>query len=141
MTDFQPNLPPRRRFGPLHIVLTILAGLAILGVALFFILRSALGPMVEAGDAYMGAMRDGNGSLVYILSAPALQQELGSAAQVEARMGAYRPSTWSWSSRALRNGRGHLTGSVTYRSGRNGTAELNLTTVDSEWRVDGFRLN
>ena len=141
MTDLHPTMKPPRRFGPLKIIAIVLAGFAILGIALFFILKSALGPVTEAGDAYMGAMRDGNYAQVYALSAPSLQQELGSAGQISGQMGRYRPSTWSWSSRSVQNGYGRLAGSVTYQSGNNGTAELNLSKVDGQWRVTGFRLN
>lgn len=140
MTDFHPT-PQQRRFGRGKIVLVVLGGLMVFGVALFLILRTALGPVTEAGDNFMGALRDGNYPQAYALAAPDLQQTLGSAERLGATTGAYRPLQWSWSTRSVRNGYGKLGGSATYQSGNNGTAELRLVKVDGQWRVNAFRLN
>lgn len=140
MTDLS-STTPRRRFGLKKILLLVVGGLVIFGVGLFLILRSALGPVTEAGDGFMSALRDRNEAQAYTLAAPALQQELGSAERMAATVGAYRPSEWSWSSRSVRNNDGRLSGSVTYQGGRTGTAELALVHADGQWRVTGFRLN
>ena len=139
MTDLGPM--GRRRFGPRKVIAAILVGLAIFGVGLFFILRSALGPLVESGDAFMGALRDGDYQLAYAQTAPELQRTLGSTEGLSVTVTDYRPSSWSWSQRSVRNGTGYLSGSVTYRAGNHGTAELRLMKVDGAWRVAAFRLN
>lgn len=140
MTDFHSS-PRRRRFGPGKIILVVLAGLSVLGISLFFILKGALGPLVEAGDGFMGALRDGNYQQAYVQAAPELRQALGGAEGLSATATNYRPSSWSWSQRSIRNGTGYLSGSVTYRAGNNGTVELRLTKVNDAWRVTAFRLN
>lgn len=140
MTDLQ-STAPRRRFGPRQIIFIVLAGLAILGVALFFILKSALGPVIDAGDAFMGALRDRNDTQAYTAAAPELQQRLGSVVGLTVTMDAYRPREWSWSTRSVRNGIGELSGNVTYQGGNQGTAELRLNKVDGSWRVTAFRFN
>lgn len=140
MTDLYPA-PPRRRFGAGKIILVVIAGLAIFGAALFFILRTALGPVVDAGDAFMGALRDRNDGQAYATAAPDLRRRLGGADQLTATIGVYRPSQWSWSTRSVRNGVGDLSGSVTWQGGNRGTAELRLNKVDGVWRVTAFRFN
>lgn len=140
MTDLDPTAS-QRRFGPRKIILVVLAGLAVLGVALFFILKSALGPVLDAGDAFMGALRDRNDSQAYAAAAPDLQQRLGSVGGLTVTVDAYRPSQWSWSTRSVRNGIGDLSGSVTYQGGNRGSAELRLGKVDGTWRVTAFRFN
>jgi hypothetical protein len=141
MTNLNPGLRPRRRFNPWLLVPIILAAFAVFGVALFLILRSALGPVVTAGDAFMGALRDGNYAQAYAEAAPDLQQALGGAERLSGTAPTYRPSSWSWSQRSVRNGTGYLSGTVTYRAGNGGTAELRLAKVDGQWRVSAFRLN
>ena len=140
MTDPQP-IAPRRRFGPRKITLVVLAGLAIFGVALFFILKSALGPVIDAGDAFMAALRDRNDAQAYAAAAPELQRSLGSVGGLTVTVDNYRPSQWSWSTRSVRNGLGELSGSVTWQSGHGGTASLSLSRIDGTWRVTAFRLN
>jgi hypothetical protein len=141
MTDLNPALRPRRGFGPGKIILVVLGGVAILGLALFFILKGALGPLVEAGDGFMGLLRDGNYSQAWAQAAPELQRVLGSPERLAATGSSYQPSRWSWSQRSVRNGQGYLSGSVTYRRGNEGTVDLNLVQVGGQWRVSGFRLN
>ncbi|HYD13428.1 MAG TPA: DUF4864 domain-containing protein [Allosphingosinicella sp.] len=140
MTDLS-STRPRRRFGLRKILLLVLGGLVIFGVGLFLILRAALGPVSEAADAFMSALRDGNEAQAFALAAPSLQQELGSAERMAASVGAYRPSSWSWSSRSVRNSDGRLSGSVTFQGGRTGTAEMSLVHDGEGWRVTGIRMN
>jgi hypothetical protein len=140
MTDLDPTAS-QRRFGSRKIILVVLAGLAIFGVALFYILRSALGPVIDAGDSFMGALRDGNDSAAYAAAAPDLQRQLGSVGGMTVTIDNYRPSQWSWSTRSLVNGVGDLSGNVTYQSGNRGTAELRFGKVDGAWRVTSFRFN
>jgi len=140
VTDLHPT-PPRRRFGPGKIILVVLAGLAVFGVALFFILKGALGPLVEAGDGFMGALHDGDYVQAYARAAPDLQRRLGSAEGLRAVVVGYRPISWSWSQRSVRNGDGFLEGSATYPANNNGSAELRLRQIDGQWRVTAFELN
>jgi hypothetical protein len=140
MTDLDPTAS-RRRFGSRKIILVVLAGLAIFGVALFFILKSALGPVIDAGDAFMAALRDRNDTQAYAAAAPDLQQRLGSVGGLTVTVDNYRPSQWSWSTRSVRNGTGDLSGNVTYQGGNRGTAELRLSKIDGGWRVTAFRFN
>jgi hypothetical protein len=140
MTDPRP-IGPRRRFGPRKIILVVLAGLAIFGVALFFILKSALGPVIDAGDAFIAALRDHNDTQAYAAAAPDLQRQLGSVGGLTVTMDNYRPTQWSWSTRSVRNGVGDLSGNVTYQGGRRGTTQLSLSRIDGNWRVTAFRFN
>jgi len=140
MTDLHPSMQPRRRLG-LKIAIAVIVGLAVLGTALFVILKGALGPLVESGDGFMGALRDGNYMQAYSQATPDLQQALGSPEGLGATVAIYRPASWSWSQRSVRNGGGYLTGNVTYRTGNSGTASLRFIQVDGQWRVTAFQLN
>lgn len=144
MTDRNRDLgaPPRRGFfRARNIVLIVLAGLALFGGGLYLILSTALGPLVQSGDDFMGGLANGQYERAYALTTPALRQQVGDAAGLERAVGAYRPREWSWSQRSIRNGLGRLEGSVSYNGGRTGTARLNLLQVDGQWRVEGFSLN
>ena len=105
------------------------------------ILSWALGPMVQSGDDFMGALRDRQFDRAYALSTPALQREVGDAARMGAAIGIYQPAEWSWSTRSVRNGVGRLEGAVTYSGGRSGSVRLQLEQVDGQWRVVAYRLN
>ena len=143
MTDMNRALgaPPRQRLRPWHIVLIVLGGLALFGGGLYAILSWALGPMVQSGDDFMAALRDRQFDGAYALTTPALQREVGDAARMGGSIGVYQPAEWSWAQRSVRNGVGRLEGSVTYRGGQSGRAQLQLDQVDGQWRVSAYRLN
>jgi hypothetical protein len=136
-----PGATPRRRLRAWHIVLIVFGGAAILGGGLYLILSSALGPMVQSGDDFMGGLRDRQFDRAYALATPALQREIGNAASMAQSIGAYQPAEWSWSQRSVRNGVGRLEGSVTYSGGRSGHVRLQLQQVDGQWRVEVYSLN
>jgi len=143
MTDLNPGMaaPRRRRLRAWHIVLIVLGGLALLGGGLYLILSTALGPLVQSGDDFMGGLRDSQYERAFALATPALQREAGDAAGLGRAIGAWRPTAWRWSQRSIRNGAGRLEGSVTYGGGRNGRVRLQLQQVDGQWRVEAYRLN
>ena len=143
MTDMNRNAgaPPRRRLRAWHIVLIVVGGVGILGGGLYLILSTALGPMVQSGDDFMGGLRDRQFDRAYALTTPTLQREIGSAASMGQSIGAYQPAGWSWSQRSIRNGVGRLEGSVTYGGGRSGQVRLQLQEVDGQWRVEAYSLN
>lgn len=143
MTETGAPSPPRlsQRIRPWQIVLIVIGGFAAFGLILFFILSRALGPLVESGDQFMGALRDGDFQRAYSLSTPALQREIGDARRMGPNLGTYQPVEWSWSGRSIRNGIGQLQGSVTYRGGEGGRARLELHKIDGQWRVAAYRLN
>ena len=107
----------------------------------FTLVLSLTRPVVDGADAFMGALKDGQYEQAYARAAPSLQQELGDANGLAARIGPYRPQEWSWSQRKLRNGIGNVSGRATWQSGNSGTAEIELHQVNGEWRVVAFRFN
>ncbi len=72
-----PGLAPARRRSPLLIIIGIVVGLLLLcGVGIALLIGGVLAttqPVVNAGDAYMTALRDGNYSKAFDLSASSLQ--------------------------------------------------------------------
>jgi hypothetical protein len=133
--------PPRPRWGVGKILGIGCLGLIAMGAGIFFLVMRLTQPVVDVADAFMGALRDGDNNRAFQIAAPPLQRELGSAEQLGASIGAYRPQDWSWSSRSIRNDRGNVSGSVTYQGGRTGTAQIRMSQVDGEWRVTAYRLN
>ncbi len=110
--------PPRRR-SPWLIIGGIVLGLVLLcgiGAALLFsTVINATQPMANGGEAFMTAIRDGDYNKAYSLCTPALQQELKSADDLKAAMGAKQPTSWSFTSRAINNGQGTLSGTTQYK--------------------------
>lgn len=140
MTESAPQwgTPPKQRLRPWHIVLIVFGGIALFGGGLWWFLSWALGPMIASGDDFMRALQARDHARAYSLAAPTLQRELGDA---ERMRGASPPpfAEWSWSQRSIRNDVGRLSGSVSYEGGRNGHVALQLSQVDGQWRVTGYR--
>jgi hypothetical protein len=133
--------PPPRRWKVWHFILIGLGALALLGAVLYFILSSVLTPIVASGDEFMTALKNGDYERARSLTTPALREELGSAQQLAQTASGYRPDSWSWGQRRMRNGVGLLDGSTIYQGGRIGTVRLTLNEVDGQWRVASFSLN
>lgn len=132
---------PKRRWRTWHFILIGLVAVAALAAAIVTLVFSLTRPVVEAADTFMGALRDGDYSRAFSQSAPALQRELGGAEGYGRGIGPYRPATWSWSQRSIRNGIGRVSGSVTYQNGTSGTVRLTMHQVDDSWRVEGYSFN
>jgi hypothetical protein len=132
---------PRRRWRVWHFILIGLLGVALLAAGIFFLVASLTRPVVDAADAFMTALKDGDFGRASSQSTPALQREVGGAEGYGRGIGAYRPATWSWSQRSIRNGIGRVSGSVTYQDGRSGSVALTMRQADDSWRVEGYSFN
>jgi hypothetical protein len=132
---------PKRRWKLWHfLAIGGVVLVAFVGI-LFTVVFSLTRPVVDGADGFMGALKGGQYEQAYARAAPSLQQELGNAQGLEARIGAYRPQQWSWSQRQLRNGIGQVSGQADWQGGNQGTAEIVLHKVNDEWRVVAFRFN
>jgi hypothetical protein len=139
--DALDTTAPKRRWRAWHFILIGVLAVAALAAAIFTLVFSLTGPVVAAADSFMGALRDGDYSRAFSQSAPALQRELGDAQGYARGIGRYRPASWSWSQRSIRNGVGRVSGSVTYRNGANGSVQLTMSQIDDRWRVEGYSFN
>ena len=143
-----PAPPSERKRSPiLTILLVVLGVLIICGFgsalafgALFGGVFAVTQPVVDAGDAYMRALRDGDYDTAFELSAPSLQQEAGNAAGIAAALSSKQPSTWSFNSRNINNNDGNVSGTTTYKDGTTGTVEISLTKIGNDWKVVGISL-
>ncbi len=135
--------PPRRRsplliIGIIVIVLLVLCGVGFF--ALFAVINTATQPVVDAGDAYMTALRDGNYTQAFNLSAPALQQQVTDAAGLQTALSSKQPTSWSWNSKSVNNDQGALSGTTSYKDGTTGTVDVALSKIGNDWKVTGISL-
>lgn len=133
--------PPRGGFKIWYLVPIGCLGLIALAAAIFFFVFALTRPVVDTGDAFMNALKAGDNAAAYALATPSLQRELGSADALGKMAGTYRPSTWSWSQRSIKNSIGRVEGGVTFTDGRSGHARIILEQVGGQWKVSGFNLN
>jgi hypothetical protein len=136
--------PPARGRSPLLIIGIIVLSLLLIcgigGAILFSTILNATQPVVDAGEAYLTALRDGDYSRAYDLSGPALQQEVGDAEGLQTRLGTRQLASWSVNSRNISNNQGSLEGTTTYTTGETGTFEMSLTQAGNDWKVVGIAL-
>ena len=135
--------PPRGRSPLLIIGIIVLAVVLICGIGGALLVGGVLNatqPIANAGEAYMTALRDGDYNRAYDLSAPALQQEAGSAEGLQTVLGTKPLASWSFNSRNISNNQGSLEGTTTYTDGSTGTVTMALTQVGSDWKVSGISL-
>lgn len=140
--------PPKSKRSPLLIACGIIVGLLLLcgiggllgGFALFNGVMNATQPIATSGETFMTALRDGDYNKAYGLCTPALQQELKSADDLKAAMTAKQPTSWSFTSRAINNGQGTLSGTTQYKDGSSGTVDLVLAQVGADWKISGASL-
>jgi hypothetical protein len=138
-----PGAPPSRR-SPLLIIGGIMLALLLLcgvgGFLLFNTVMNATQPVVNAGEAYMAALRDGDFTRAFEMSDTALQQEVGDAEGLQAALGDKQLASWSFTSRAINNAQGTLSGTTAYTNGETGTVDMTLTQVGNNWKVAGITL-
>src|ERR1044072_3630749 len=89
--DAIPRGRPERRWRPWHFIaiggVVLVAFVAIVFTLVFSLTR----PVADGADAFMGALKDGRYEQAYARAAPSLQQELGNAEGLGARVGPHRP--------------------------------------------------
>ncbi|HVQ07218.1 MAG TPA: DUF4864 domain-containing protein [Allosphingosinicella sp.] len=129
---------PKRRWRVWHFILIGVVGVGLLAAGIVFLVVSLTRPVVDTADAFMAALRDGDFGRASSHTTPALQRETGGAEGFARGIGVYRPATWSWSQRSIRNGIGRVSGSVTYQNGANGSVRLTMGQIDDRWRVEGY---
>jgi Domain of unknown function (DUF4864) len=134
-------IAPKRRWRVWHFILIGVVAAAALAAGIFFLVTLLTRPVVDTADAFMTALKDGDFGRASGHATPALQQETGGAEGFARGIGVYRPATWSWSQRSIRNGIGRVSGSVTYQNGANGSVRLTMSQVDDRWRVEGYSFN
>lgn len=143
-----PPVEAPRKKSPLLLILAIVGGVIVLCVVGIIVFAGSIfggvmaltQPVVDAGDSYMSALRDGDYGRAFELSAPSLQDEVGNAAGLEDALGFKQPASWTFTSRSIRNGEGRVSGDTKYKAGDSGTVEIILTQINNEWKVLGISL-
>ena len=97
-----------------------------------------LGPMAEAGNAFMKTMKAGDSTASFAKLAAPLQKEIGG----EEGWGKFAeprvPKEWSFSNKAISNGEGTLEGSADFANGQHLDVRLTLVKESADWKVAGI---
>lgn len=128
-------------------ILIILAGL-VLVACIGIIAVAAIGglgftqPAANTADAFMSALQQGNYAQAYALCAPALQQELGTADDLQTLIenAQVKPAKWTFNSREVSGNEGQVEGNVTFQDNRTGAVRITLQSSGNVWQVIGFDL-
>jgi len=139
-----PMAPPPRRRSPLLIIGIVVVALIVVCAigffAIFGIALTATQPVVDAGNTYMTALRDGDYAKAFSMSTQTLQQQVGDAQGLQTAIGDQQPATWSFDSRNVNNDLGDLTGTATYKSGKSGPLHIQFNKVGNDWKVSFIQL-
>ena len=98
-----------------------------------------LGPMADAGQAFMKSMKDADHEASFRMLAKALQEKIGGQEGWDAFCEPRVPTEWSFSNRNIENSQGHLSGSVKMANGQSLNVELTLVKEDNLWKLTGVR--
>ena len=131
----------------LLIILGIAGGLAVITcIVLFVVIFGAATrltqPAADAGDAFLTAIQQADYARGYGLCSSDLQNEFGSAANLEDwfKSNGIEPVAWSYSSRSVSGDTAELIGSLTLTGGQEAAMSIFLINVGDAWRIDGFHL-
>lgn len=120
----------------MRIVILVGGGFLALIVFIVVLLSFVFGvtqPVVDAGNNYMQALKDGRTNDAYAMLAPEVQDAISQ----DNFFGAYLES-WTISQRSIRNGVGKMAGSAII-DGENYSYELYFREIDGEWRITSYQ--
>ena len=102
-----------------------------IGGAAFFLTQG----VADASDAYLEALKQGDYATAYELSAPNVQEELGSAEGLQRFVteNNFHPQSWNFNNRSVENNTGSLIGTVTLQNGVVVDTEMDFRKIDGEW--------
>ena len=111
----------------------------VVGGAVFFATQG----IADASDEYLEAIKHGDYATAFELSAPNVQQELGSAEGMQQFVNetGFFVESWNFNNRSVENNTGTLTGTVTLQNGVVVNTEMNFQKFDGDWRVTGLNFN
>jgi len=97
-------------------------------------------PVVDAGNAYMEAIKAGDYATAYDLSASNVQSEMGSVEGLQTFFTSnnFFPESWSFNSRSIENNTGQLLGNASLRGGIEVSLELSFIKEGDAWKVRGI---
>ena len=119
-----------------------IGGVVLTGGLAAFGIGAAFGPIDTVANDFMTGLRDGNWQQAYSQMSPELQREVGNVNQFQQLItrGQAIPASWNWTSRNVNNELATWRGTVQFKTGRSGTAELDLRRSGNEWRIVSFDL-
>lgn len=121
----------------------VLAGLVVLMVAGSILAAcgplAELGPLGDAGDAFLNALKRGDDAAAFDMLSSDLQDEVGGRDNwIAAWSQSERPENWSFTSRRIENNIGYLEGTMTWNDGQQTRCNLALSNVSGTWRIVGY---
>ncbi len=116
-------------------VLVLLAGLVLVACGPL----AELGPLGDAGDAFMTALKNGDWAGSYAMLSAGTQRDLATAEEWAAGWAqAERPVSWAFNSRSIENDTGRLEGTVDWDTGQKSECILLLVREGGSWKIDGY---
>jgi hypothetical protein len=120
-------------------LLLCIGGVVVLVVGVFALTQ----PVVDAGNIFIGTLRDQDYVVGFDLASSDLQAELGSPEGLRSltRERNVVPTEWTISGREITGQVGSLRGSVTLASGIEGTFDLRLVNENGVWKISAFNFS
>lgn len=124
-----------KRFAPFAALL-ILAAITTACSAL-----AELGPMTDAGENFLKAMKASDHHGSYAMLSSSLQKEIGGEEGWDKFCEPRVPTEWSISNKSIENGRGKLTGTVNFANGQKLQLGLVLEKEGDAWKLIGINFD
>src|SRR5882724_3977333 len=97
-----------------------------------------LGPIAEAGDAFMKTMKSTDHTASFAMLAAPLQKEIGGEQGWDKFAEPRVPKEWKFSSKSISNGEGKLEGAADFENGQHLDMRLTLVKEGAAWKVIGI---
>jgi len=124
-----------KRVVTLSVVLIVLAGLILSACGPL----AELGPLGDAGDAFLSALKNGDAAAAFLMLSSDLQEEVGGRdAWVAAWSQGEMPESWNFTSRRIENNIGYLEGSMRWDNGQETRCNLALRNESGTWLIIGY---
>ena len=127
-------------------ILLLVVGLGVLGCvccAAFFAiggygLFQAGKPVIDAGNAYLQAIKDGDYAGAAAMETDTFRNSDGSAEDLSVIFGENKPDSWNINSFNIQNSNGTASGTMTDQAGQTRNIEIYMVKEGDDWKITGF---
>ena len=97
-----------------------------------------LGPITDAGEAFMKAMQAKDHPASYHMLGAALQKEIGGVEGWDKFCEPRVPTEFKFTNKSINNGQGKVEGTATFANGQHMTVVLVLLKEGTDWKIAGI---